>query len=166
MASLPWEEDEPWWKKAAGAVGNAILGGGERGGGPTGYQRGPDPTMGVTQPGMQLPGRQPDVMTGYPAGFYGDSGIPVEAPDTSAEGVGGRIWDWIKENPDAAIEAAGGLYGSYQQGQAQDRYAGLQERRVDIEEEELDRRAREREEEKERRRRAYQNILESRDEEG
>lgn len=146
------------WRDRLTGVGRAIIGGQGQG---FGYQRGPDPTLGVTGPmGPPLPGRQPDVMGGAP--IYAQEAGVTEGP----QNIGERIWGWIKENPDAAIQAAGQLYGSYQEGQAQDRYADLQERRVDLEETELDRRAREREQERERRRQAYRNILRSRDEGG
>lgn len=148
------KEDKPWYEdlwEGAKEVGSFLTGGGRDrppSPGAMGYQSGPDPTMGVTQPGQpmgSMPGRQPDI--------YPTSGAPIEAPDVSPEsGVGSKLWNWAKENPELIAGAAGTGYGMYQQ-EAQDRTHGLQEGRVDLEETEADRRQRERDRERERRRR-------------
>ncbi|MGE0161344.1 MAG: hypothetical protein AB7T31_18260, partial [Gemmatimonadales bacterium] len=48
-------------------------------------------------------------------------------------GLGGRLLDWAKANPELAMNAAGtGLeaYGAHQEGQAMDRLADLREREI------------------------------------
>lgn len=130
---------------------------------PGGYQAGPDPTSGAPTPGMPMGGSPEGMMgtpPGYAGGYYGASPFQVEGEGDQPEPwFGKRIWDWVKENPGVIAESVGAGIGLWQQGKERDRAYGLQERRTDLEEEDMRQRAEEREQERQRRRRAYLDIV-------
>lgn len=83
-----------------------------------------------------MPAAAPAISNPSQAIAAGSMGGPAAAaaPAAAGRGLGGRLLDWAKANPELAMSAAGTgveAFGAYQEGQAMDRLADIRERELD-----------------------------------
>lgn len=162
--------DDPWWKRAAKGLGNALFGGG---GAPT--------YGGTTMPTGYNPGMPLGPVPGAGGGYPGAPVTPFVSPRTSvyggpSDGIGRRVGRFVTDNPELVLGVAGAaasVYGARQAGQAEDDRIALERemmesnrtlatRGLDLRQQEMDRAYETQMAEKERRRRAYRELLEMR----
>ncbi len=108
------------------------------------------PPGGFYHPG--IPGARPLSPYDRTGGMPG-MGQAATPPPQGGGGIGTRVWNWVKDNPELAtamLGTAANVYGAYQSGQAMDRQADIAEDRLALAQEAQERRFSEQEEQKRR----------------